>query len=118
VLKLHRISPQLAGHSTASRRAKEAGSRTVVRDIQNASVAVKAHRPVQPQADESALEEVVTLAWQHRAGTTQGWVDHPKGDHDDFANACCGVLRELSTYLGYDYTYRAFQTGFVDEDVV
>ena len=45
-------------------------------------------------------------------------VDHPKGDHDDFANACCGVLRELSTYLGYDYTYRAFQPGFVDEDVV
>jgi hypothetical protein len=29
VLKLHRISPQLAGHSTASRRAKEAGSRVV-----------------------------------------------------------------------------------------
>jgi hypothetical protein len=37
---------------------------------------------------------------------------------DDFANACCGVLRELSAYLGYDYTYRAFQPGFVDEDVV
>lgn len=31
VLKQHRISSQLAGHSTASRRAKEAGSRTVVR---------------------------------------------------------------------------------------
>jgi hypothetical protein len=50
VLKLHRISPQLAGHSTASRPAKEAGSRTVVRDIQNPIVAVRAHRSVQPQA--------------------------------------------------------------------
>ena len=88
--------------STASRRAKEAGSRTVVRDILNAIVAVKAHRSVQPQADEFSARDVVTLAWQHRAGGAPGWVDHPKGDHDVFANACCGVLRELSTYLGYD----------------
>jgi hypothetical protein len=36
----------------------------------------------------------------HRGGKDS--VDHPRGGHDDHANAVCGVLRELSNYLGYD----------------
>jgi hypothetical protein len=63
------------------------------------------------------LRELRLLHLQRHSGGRQS-VDHPKGEHDDFANACCGVLRELSAYLGYDHTYRAFQPGFVDEDVV
>src|SRR5204862_3387166 len=71
VLKLHRVRPQLAGHSTASRRAKEAGSRTVVRCCRMLMAAhcspdasaifktlsrpIKVHRSVQPQADDPAL---------------------------------------------------------------
>jgi hypothetical protein len=27
---------------------------------------------------------------------------HPRGCHDDFANAVCGCLRSLANYLGYD----------------
>jgi hypothetical protein len=40
----------------------------------------------------------------HRSG--RDTVDHGRNGSDDFANSCCGVLRNL---LGYDYTYAAFQ---------
>jgi len=43
----------------------------------------------------------------HRSG--RDTVDHGRIGSDDFANSCCGVLRNLSNYLGYDYTYAAFQ---------
>jgi hypothetical protein len=39
----------------------------------------------------------------HRGGKDS--VDHPRGQHDDFANAVCGVLRTLSNYLGFDSTF-------------
>jgi hypothetical protein len=87
VLKLHRISPQLAGHSTASRRAKEAGSRTVVRCCRSLfarrfrditpSWPIKALGRFSPKPTSQSLEEVVALAWQHRAG-----------DMGDAASAC------------------------------
>jgi hypothetical protein len=35
----------------------------------------------------------------HRGGRDS--VDHPKGGHDDYSNAVCGVLRTLSNYLGF-----------------
>lgn len=35
----------------------------------------------------------------HRGG--KDLVDHPRAQHDDYANACCGVLRTLSNYLGF-----------------
>jgi hypothetical protein len=35
----------------------------------------------------------------HRGGKDS--VDHPRGQHDDFANSVCGVLRVLSNYLGF-----------------
>jgi terminase large subunit-like protein len=35
----------------------------------------------------------------HRGGKDS--VDHPRGQHDDFANSVCGVLRTLSNYLGF-----------------
>jgi hypothetical protein len=35
----------------------------------------------------------------HRGGRDS--VDHPRGQHDDYANSCCGVLRVLSNYLGF-----------------
>jgi hypothetical protein len=34
----------------------------------------------------------------HRSGRDS--VDHGKTGHDDYANACCGVLRTLSAYVG------------------
>src|SRR5262249_36732890 len=61
------------------------------------------------------LRELRLLERQtHRGGRES--VDHPRGGHDDLANAVCGVLRNLSNRLGYDRGYRAFQPGFVDED--
>ena len=36
----------------------------------------------------------------HRGGKDS--IDHPRGGHDDFANALCGALRQLSDPLGYD----------------
>jgi hypothetical protein len=35
----------------------------------------------------------------HRGGKDS--VDHPRGQHDDFANSVCGVLRTSSNYLGF-----------------
>jgi hypothetical protein len=35
-------------------------------------------------------------------------VDHPRGDHDDFANACAGAMRSLSGYLGHGYLDRGW----------
>ncbi len=42
--------------------------------------------------------------YTHRGG--KDTVDHPRGGHDDHANAVCGVLRNLSNYLGYDTSMR------------
>jgi hypothetical protein len=45
------------------------------------------------------LRELRLLERQtHRGG--RDTVDHPRGQHDDFANSCCGALHTLSTYLG------------------
>jgi hypothetical protein len=43
----------------------------------------------------------------HRSG--RDTVDHGRIGSDDFAKSCCGVLRNLSNYLEYEYTYAAFQ---------
>jgi hypothetical protein len=61
------------------------------------------------------LRELRLLERQcHRGGKES--VDHPRGGHDDFANAVCGVLRGLSNYLSYDREYRAFRPDWVDPD--
>jgi hypothetical protein len=39
----------------------------------------------------------------HRGGKDS--IDHPRGGHDDYANALCGAMRQLSDHLGYDTTY-------------
>jgi hypothetical protein len=62
------------------------------------------------------LRELRLLHLQRHSGGRLS-VDHGKGDHDDHANAVCGVLRGLSNHLGYDRSLRAFQPGFVDEDL-
>jgi hypothetical protein len=55
------------------------------------------------------LRELRLLERQtHRGGKES--VDHPRGGHDDLANAVCGVLHSLSLRLGYDTTYRAFRS--------
>jgi hypothetical protein len=47
------------------------------------------------------LKELRLLERQtHRGGKDS--VDHPRGQHDDYANSCCGVFRTLSNYLGFD----------------
>jgi hypothetical protein len=38
-------------------------------------------------------------------------VTHPRGCHDDYANATCGALRGLARYLGYD-----LYSGWLDDD--
>ena len=38
-------------------------------------------------------------------------VTHPRGCHDDHANACCGALHLVSNYLGYDLRSGAFDDG-------
>jgi hypothetical protein len=48
----------------------------------------------------------------HRGGKES--VDHPRGGHDDYANAVCGVLHGLSLRLGYDTQYRAFDPAYQD----
>jgi len=50
----------------------------------------------------------------HRSGRDA--VDHPRGGHDDHANAVCGVLRTLSSHLGFDNTYRAWNEGDVEDE--
>jgi hypothetical protein len=50
------------------------------------------------------LKELRLLERQtHRGGKDS--VDHPRGGHDDFANATCGVFRTLSNYLGFDASW-------------
>jgi hypothetical protein len=39
----------------------------------------------------------------HRGGKES--IDHPRSGHDDYANALCGALRQLSDYLGYRTDY-------------
>ena len=49
---------------------------------------------------QTLLRELRLLERQtHRGGKDS--VDHPRGAHDDYANATCGVLRTLSNYLGF-----------------
>jgi hypothetical protein len=43
-------------------------------------------------------------------------VTHPRGCHDDLANACCGALRSISNYLGYCITGNAFSAEDDDSD--
>jgi len=50
----------------------------------------------------------------HRSGKDS--IDHGRGGHDDFANAVCGVLRTLSSHLGFDNTYRAWNEGDVEDE--
>jgi hypothetical protein len=58
------------------------------------------------------LRELRLLERQaHRGGKES--VDHPRGGHDDFANAVCGALHGLSLRLGYDQHYRAFDPDYV-----
>jgi Phage Terminase len=61
------------------------------------------------------LRELRLLERQtHRGGKDS--VDHPRGGHDDYANAVCGVLHGLSLRLGYDTSYRAFMPDYTDSD--
>lgn len=49
----------------------------------------------------------------HRSG--KDTVDHGRGSHDDHANVVCGVLRELSNYLGYNSRYSEWIEGTGDD---
>jgi hypothetical protein len=50
------------------------------------------------------LKELRLLERQtHRGGKDS--VDHPRGQHDDYSNAVCGVFRTLSNYLGFDVSW-------------
>jgi hypothetical protein len=50
------------------------------------------------------LKELRLLERQtHRGGKDS--VDHPRGQHDDYSNAVCGVFRTLSNYLGFDASW-------------
>jgi hypothetical protein len=63
------------------------------------------------------LRELRLLERQtHRSGRDS--VDHPRNAIDDHANAVCGVLRDLSNYLGYDDKYLAWQPGYQNRDTL
>jgi hypothetical protein len=55
--------------------------------------------------DHSRLLRELRLLERHTHRSGKDTVDHPKGGHDDHANAVCGVLHELSRYLGYNTNY-------------
>ena len=59
------------------------------------------------------LRKLRLLHLQRHGGGRQS-IDHPRGDHDDFANAVCGVLRGLSDHYGYRLD--VFDPNFRDED--
>jgi hypothetical protein len=59
------------------------------------------------------LRELRLLHVQNHSGGRQS-VDHPRGEHDDYANSVCGVLQALSSYHGYRLD--VFDPLFVDED--
>jgi Phage Terminase len=60
------------------------------------------------------LKELRLLERQtHRGGKDS--VDHPRGQHDDYANSVCGVLRTLSNHLGFDATFN-WNDGTDDDD--
>jgi hypothetical protein len=45
-------------------------------------------------------------------------IDHAPGGHDDVANAVAGLCSgAINKYPNYDPTFRAWQPGFVDEDL-
>ena len=49
------------------------------------------------------------LLERHTHRSRRDTVDHGRIGSDNFANSCCGVLRNLSNYLEHEYTYAAFQ---------
>jgi hypothetical protein len=52
----------------------------------------------------TAWRELRVLERQaHRGGRES--IDHPRGQHDDYANAVCGVLRQLSDTHGFRTDY-------------
>lgn len=61
------------------------------------------------------LRELRLLHLQRHSGGRQS-VDHPRGEHDDHANAVCGVLRSLSAHFGYRLD--VFDPNFIDEDAL
>jgi hypothetical protein len=55
--------------------------------------------------DHSRLVRELRLLERHTHRSGRDTIDHPKGGHDDHANAPCGVLRDLSKYFGYKTNY-------------
>jgi hypothetical protein len=58
--------------------------------------------------DHPKLLRELRLLERHTARSGKDTVDHPRGGHDDHANAVCGCLRSLANYLGFDTSYRWF----------
>ena len=49
--------------------------------------------------DHAKLLRELRLLERHTHRSSRDTVDHPRGEHDDLANSCCGVLRSLSNAL-------------------
>lgn len=49
--------------------------------------------------DHAKLLRELRLLERHTHRSGRDTVDHPRGEHDDLANSCCGVLRSLSNAL-------------------
>ena len=62
--------------------------------------------------DHAKLLRELRLLERHTHRSGKDSIDHPRGGHDDHANAVCGVLRGLSNHLGFDATY----AGWNDDD--
>jgi hypothetical protein len=55
--------------------------------------------------DHSRLLRELRLLEHHTHRSGKDTIDHPKGGHDDHANAVCGVLCALSRYFGFNTNF-------------
>jgi hypothetical protein len=67
--------------------------------------------------DHPRLLRELRLLERHTHRNGKDSIDHPRGGHDDFANAVAGVLRGLSNHLGYDPTFAGWNDADADDTV-
>lgn len=63
-----------------------------------------------------AINQICSLERSvQRSGRDQ--IGHPTHGHDDIANSIAGAVDLVASGFGYDRSYRAFQSGFIDDDL-
>lgn len=65
--------------------------------------------------EHATLIKELRLLERRTARSGKDTISHPKNGNDDFSNACCGCLQQLSSRLGV-YSLDGFQDDFIDLD--